>query len=81
MRVSGGLVWPYEALFCPWGEDIYLTDGAPLPTMVVAASLPGRRHYQVSTRGGEMSAQLRDTALKGRQTCRFLARFSADIAA
>jgi hypothetical protein len=28
-----------------------------------------------------MSAQSRSPALKGRQTCRFLARFSADIAA
>jgi hypothetical protein len=42
----------------------------------------GQRHQQLSTRGGEMSAQLRGPALKeGRQTCRFLARFSADIAA
>jgi hypothetical protein len=62
-------------------EDICLTDGSKLPTMVVTARLPYRlATSNASTRGGEMSAQFRSPASKGRQTC-FLVRFSADIAA
>jgi hypothetical protein len=60
---------------------MYLTAGPAASTMVVAAVRPRRQYLPVSTRGGEMSAQFRSPVLKGRQTCRFLARFNAGIAA
>jgi hypothetical protein len=63
-------------------DDTRLTDGGLAGLVAIVASVPGSAAQTVEReRGREMSVQLRNSALKGHQTCRFLARSSVDIAA